>query len=326
MRFIHVKDVARLCSGLSRSVREGRGEVYVRWDWRSLCETSALLDDDETDGSESNENEPESDQDYLENDAGEDNNDAMSINNCSNSDSDSDTPITEELVQDPITNTWEMHRMRRAGSSSSTLEQEDIVMSEYHSQQPTRRPSLVEPRMPPATIPPFSPYTSTEASSSNAFNTFELPSALSSTTQDAQPQLIWVRIMILKSSLSDNTSSSPTFNTQNQQQDEQDESLTCIITALPNVQSKTWPSSTDVSDSTRGKVSLDHESGPWTTCFRDFENSMSVLDSARERKGRREAGIIEKVTVRVLGSVFRYALAFQRRFGSGGGAGRIEDK
>ncbi|KAI9342327.1 hypothetical protein BDR26DRAFT_933665 [Obelidium mucronatum] len=233
MRCVYVKDVARLCSGLAKGVREDRGaEVHVRWDWRSKCETSDPMPDD----SENEDNDAYDSQNGSEYEESEESRD---------DNRDSDGKLTMPRMK------WGARDCDDGGLSASTLEEEDRCMSEYQSQQPTRRPSLVEPRRMP-------PNTSIPTISSNPGDT-----SSDSPAQSEEPRLIWVRILIIKSSLLACTERELVGHDDDDDDDERDGSLVCIVTAIPDIQSKNWPKDSDISDSTRGRVSLDHESGPW---------------------------------------------------------------
>ncbi|TPX71331.1 hypothetical protein CcCBS67573_g06215 [Chytriomyces confervae] len=190
---------------------------------------------------------------------------------------------------------------------SITLD-DDPALSAYQSTQPTRRPSFVEPRMP----------TLAESGASRSLNGSLLhqqreSDSMSKETPSQTPQLIWVRIRTAKSCVvfSKNQASSSCSTDQCEDEDESDSSLVCVVTPVPNEDTRVWPQARDVSDSTLGRVVDGHIAGPWLGCFsREDTNAGAVGNSHRPRPG-----IIERVAVGVFGSVLRYALGFRWRGG-----------
>ncbi|KAI8615231.1 hypothetical protein BC830DRAFT_1218646 [Chytriomyces sp. MP71] len=306
MRFVYTRDIARLCGGLARAQRSGMGEVFVRWDWRSCCETSSIGED-------------EDDEEVVV----EDDNSFVSATSNEESFQPDDASSPQVPLQTdpraPLPASL-MHRRRSSfGLETSTTVaatpfpiastddpktaygdrypdflDDDPALSAYTSTQPTRRPSLVEPRGDAAAR--FFPADDTALSSAPA------------------PQLIWVRMRVLNSRAAC-ALAAPTPGTPADALEE--ESLVCVITPIPCIAGRCWPRAGDVSDSTVGDVGEEHQKGPWVECFEDVAGEARGAVARRGRgAGMARPGILERVAMGVLGSVLKYAV----RFGLAGGS------
>ncbi|KAJ3104651.1 hypothetical protein HK100_004023 [Physocladia obscura] len=331
MRFVNARDVAKLCGGLAKASKIGSAEFYVRWDWRSLCESIPEMEDDNSSHSPENSNDSNNEKSESEN------NGSVFFDNTDNeSDEISANELASEIsgavsveVLGPRHNRINTPFSKNTSATTLIVENEpppilpvpteqaeiDPTISEYQSQQPTRRHSFVEPRFPPlSTLPPDTSKTSschsTESADSNTVGNDPLSSVVI-----PPPSLIWVRILVAKSNIVTKTTG---IGAGEDDDNRFQNSLICIITPVPSNQSRRWPKFHDISDSTLGNVDIGHESGPWVECFDDKKNDVGrgrkVVASLGVVSGIRlgKAGVFERVTLRVLGSVMKYSLTRNR--------------
>ncbi|KAJ3346896.1 hypothetical protein HDU83_002583 [Entophlyctis luteolus] len=300
MRFVFVEDVAALCAGLAEASRNGSAEFYVRWDWRSLCESM-----DDSDGE------------------GDDGSGTSSPSSRSRSVSSSPAAASSPSFSSA----------QASNSDILDLEVDDPTISEYQSHQPTRRASLIGARLPPlsktsssANLPAFfvgagvsngpsgthSPSSPEDLDNSSFANNCDMPAQ----AQEDVRKLVWVRIIAYRPLVS-----SPQIPRSDSEDTAPSSGLVCVVTAVPSAASPhNWPSADDVSDSTIGRaatMSNDHQAGPWRRCFDDVlrrprgvgTSSIGPNTAAASAVARvRTSGVVERFAVRVLGSLLRYAL------------------
>ncbi|KAI8615234.1 hypothetical protein BC830DRAFT_316921 [Chytriomyces sp. MP71] len=289
------------------------GEVFVRWDWRSCCETSGVGEEEDDEEVE------EDDNNEYDSDVSASSNDEDAFQPALGNSSPQVTLQTE--VRTPVPTSLMQRRRSSFGLESSNTAaaapfsttsiddpttaygdrypdfvDDDPALSAYTSTQPTRRPSLVEPRGDAAAR--FFPSDNVASSSARP------------------PQLIWVRVRVLNSRAA-RALAAPTPGTPADALEEG--GLVCVITPVPSAVARFWPRAGDVSDSTVGDVGLEHENGPWVECFEDASGEAHGAVARRGRvSGAARQGLLERVAMGVLGSVFKYAV----RFGFAGGPGQ----